>query len=164
MLSHVNFLSHHYNVSTTWHCAGVKACQKFLWNESSDQTRRRLRCKFKKTRLKEQYLVETTNRSEALNTEKLFRTGVAISGVATGGHGCMSGGTWIPRSVPRLPLLSPLANIWLRPCRNAEGNLQYCRLAEYILIQESPADARVARDSSACIPPSRIFEISKLHR
>jgi len=29
--------------------------------------------------------------------------------------------------------------------------------------QESPADARVARDSSACIPPSWIFEISKLH-
>ena len=31
------------------------------------------------------------------------------------------------------------------------------------LLQESPADARVARDSSACIPPSWIFEISKLH-
>jgi len=29
--------------------------------------------------------------------------------------------------------------------------------------QESPADARVARDSSTCIPPSWIFEISKLH-
>jgi len=29
--------------------------------------------------------------------------------------------------------------------------------------QESPAAARVARDSSACIPPSWIFEISKLH-
>jgi len=29
--------------------------------------------------------------------------------------------------------------------------------------QESPADARVARDSSACIPTSWIFEISKLH-
>ena len=29
--------------------------------------------------------------------------------------------------------------------------------------QESPSDARLARDSSACIPPSWIFEISKLH-
>jgi len=29
--------------------------------------------------------------------------------------------------------------------------------------QESPADARVTRDSSACIPPSWIFEIQKLH-
>ena len=29
--------------------------------------------------------------------------------------------------------------------------------------QVSPADARVARNSSACIPPSWIFEISKLH-
>jgi len=29
--------------------------------------------------------------------------------------------------------------------------------------QESTADARVARDSSACVPPSWIFEISKLH-
>jgi len=27
------------------------------------------------------------------------------------------------------------------------------------LKQESPADARVTRDSSACIPPSWIFEI-----
>jgi len=32
-----------------------------------------------------------------------------------------------------------------------------------IFKQESPADARVARDSSACIPPSWIFEISTLH-
>ena len=29
--------------------------------------------------------------------------------------------------------------------------------------QESPADARVMRDSSSCIPPSWIFEIRKLH-
>jgi len=34
---------------------------------------------------------------------------------------------------------------------------------EWSGIQESPADARVAHDSSACIPPSWIFEISKLH-
>ena len=40
-----------------------------------------------------------------------------------------------------------------------DGN--YDRLSEEI--QESPADARVARDSSACIPPSWIFEISKWH-
>jgi len=31
-------------------------------------------------------------------------------------------------------------------------------------LQESPADARVTRDSSVCIPPSWIFEIRKLHQ
>ena len=56
----------------------------------------------------------------------------------------------------------------LKECSSREA-LQHCTEQLYsiaqindndlMLGQESPADARVTRDSSACMPPSRIFEI-----
>jgi len=42
---------------------------------------------------------------------------------------------------------------------NAKSSVVQAQVIE----QESPADARVTRDSSPCIPPAWIFEIRKLH-